>query len=284
MAVSEVPLVFVVGTGRCGTHTMWRVFESLPNTLSTHEGAGIVHAGPPSSLGKRLSMGCMPEFNAYLYHYAGEDIFRRTFEPDAEMTTLMDRCFAIRSSSIAWCRTNGIAYCDANAFGFNFINYLHTKFPSAKFIHLVRDGYACVRSWSRRDASTYPERLPAPGGISWLLAKPAPFPSEVVHGSWAHFDRLQRISWFWNTVNANIAERFDRIPVANKRVLKIEEVTQETIPGILNFCGLPQEFKPDSLAPDDPSAGPAIEWTPENERKFNALAAPMMEKLGYALR
>ncbi len=284
MSEPEVPLVFVVGTGRCGTHTMWKVFESLPNTLSTHEGVGMIRAGPPTFIGKRLALGCMPEFNAYLYHYAGEEAFNRTFEPDPEMMTLMDRCFAGRSSSIAWCRTNGIAYCDANAFGFNFINYVHIRFPSARFLHLVRDGYACVQSWSRRGPSTYPDRLPNPEAISWLLAKPTPFPSEVAHASWARFDRVQRISWFWNTVNANIAERFDRIPDANKRVLKIEEVNRETLPGILDFCGLPQDYKPESLTPSDPSAGPSIEWTPENKRKFNALAAPMMERFGYALR
>ena len=110
------PLVFVVGSGRCGTHTLWRVFESLP------------------------------ELNAYLYHYAGAAVFQRTFALDEAMIAFMDRCFAGRANLIAWCRTHGIAYCDANPFAFNFISYIHRKFPAAKFMHLVRDGYECVRS------------------------------------------------------------------------------------------------------------------------------------------
>ena len=281
--MSSIPLVFVFGTGRCGTHTTWKVFESLPNTFSTHEGYGLVRAGPPALLGKKVSMGCMPEFNAYLYHYASEDIFRRTFDPDSGMTALMDVCFTQRSTSIAWCETHAIAYCDANPFAYNFINYLHTKFPRAKFIHLVRDGYACVRSWSRRD-STYPDRPADLRALSWILAKPTPYPSEPEYSSWTTFDRLQRISWFWNNVNANITERFTRIPAANKMVLKIEDVTEKTLPGILEFCGLPQQFSPDSLTPGDPSRGPSIEWTPENVKKFNDLAAPMMDMLGYGLR
>jgi hypothetical protein len=279
-----VPLVFVVGTGRCGTHTLSKVFESIPNTLSTHEGVGTVRAGPASLHGKKVALGSMLEFNAYLYHHAGEDVFRRTFHPDPAVRALMDDSFAGRAKSIAWCEANGVAYCDANAFGFNFINYLHAKLPHAKFIHLVRDGYPCVRSWSRRAASTYPDEIPNALGIEWLLAKPTPFPSDPVHASWRDFDRVQKIAWFWNTVNANIAERLARVPEENKRVVKIEEVTETTLPGLLEFCGLPQRYSREALAPDDPSSGPAIEWTPENVRKFNALAAPMMARLGYPIR
>ena len=285
LSSASIPIVFAVGTGRCGTHTLWKLLESVPNTLSTHEGTGTIRSGPASFVGKRVTLGCMPELNGYLYHYGSEADFAQTFAPDAAMMPLMDGCFTGRASAIAWCAKSGIAYCDANPFGFNFINYLHGKFPHAKFIHLVRDGYACVRSWSRRDASTYPDEVPqTPAAISWLLAKPMPFPSDPAHGEWQRFDRVQKISWFWSAVNANIALRLERIPAENRRVIKIEEVTEASVPAILDFCGLPRQFAPESLAPDDPSEGPAIEWTPENLRKFNALAAPMMTTLGYAVR
>jgi hypothetical protein len=284
LAENPIPIVFVVGSGRCGTHTLWKLFESLPSTLSTHEGRGTIRSGPPSTVGKSVILGCMPEFNAYLYHQADEETFRRTFDPDPAMTAFMDSCFVSRANAIAWCATNGIAYCDANPFAFNLINYLHIRFPGAKFIHLVRDGYGCVRSWSRRAKSTYPDVLPDSQSISWLLAKPVPYPTDPACTSWRGFDRVQKISWFWNIVNANITERLARIPAANRRVVKIEEVTEETVPGILEFCGLPLEYSREALAPDNPSSGPAIEWTPENVKKFNALAAPMMRELGYALR
>jgi hypothetical protein len=283
MPASRIPMVFVFGTGRCGTHTMWRVFEALPDTLSTHEGVGYVRCGPAAMIGTQVGMGCMPELNAYLYHYAGEEAFRRTFDPDPEMTRFMDASFAGRAKSIAWCETQSIAYCDANPFAFNFIGYLHARYPDARFLHLVRDGYACVRSWSRRD-STYPDKVPTPDAVSWLLAKPVPFPSDPAHALWSRYDRLQRISWFWNAVNANIAERFERIPAQNRKVLKIEEVTEATLPGILDFCGLSREFDVASLAPEHTSSGEAIEWTSGNIGKFNAIAAPMMAQLGYPLR
>ncbi|HVN36148.1 MAG TPA: hypothetical protein VMU96_12945, partial [Casimicrobiaceae bacterium] len=77
MAGIAIPLVFVVGTGRCGTHTLWKLFESVPNTLSTHEGSGIVCNGPASFVGKRVTLGSMPELNGYLYHYGGEAHFER---------------------------------------------------------------------------------------------------------------------------------------------------------------------------------------------------------------
>ena len=283
--IASIPIVFIVGTGRCGTQTLSKLFESVPNTLSMHEGAGIVRHGPPPLVGKRFSLGSMPEFNAYLYHHGSEGDFARTFAPDAALSTLMDGCFAGRAKVLSWCAQHGIAYCDANPYGFNFINYLHGKFPHAKFIHLVRDGYACVRSWSRRRGSTYPDEVPRePVAISWVLAKPKPFPSDPAYREWQQFDRVQRISWFWNAVNANIALRLERIPAQRRRVVKIEDVTEETVPGILDFCGLPRTFAPESLAPSDPSEGRAIDWTAENVRKFNALAAPTMAALGYPIR
>lgn len=285
MSAGDVPLVFVVGTGRCGTHTLWRIFESLPGTLSTHEGAGTIRTGPESYVGKKLALGFMPELNAYLYHYAGEAIFQRSFAPDDAMTAFMDGCFAGRASAIAWCRAQGLAYCDANPFGFNLVNYLHRKYPAAKFVHLVRDGYDCVRSWSRRDLSTYPDGLPSAQSVPWLLAKPMPFPTDPAHAAWPGFDRVERISWFWASVNANIARRLAQLPREQWQRVRIEDVDAASVPAILEFCGLPLNFKPEALAPEDPSSeGTPIEWTPDNRRKFEALAAPMMRELGYPLR
>jgi hypothetical protein len=56
------------------------------------------------------------------------------------------------------------------------------------------------------------------------------------------------------------------------------------LPPLLEFCGLPSAFKPEALAPDNTTDSPTVEWTPENKRRFEALAAPMMRALGYPLR
>jgi len=111
-----------------------------------------------------------------------------------------------------------------------------------------------------------------------------PFASEPVHAAWPTLDRLQRISWFWSSVNANIIERFARIPAANRLLVRIEDLTQDTMPPVLSFCGLPQNYAPEALAPDNASSGPTVEWTSDNVRKFNELAGFMMVSLGYALR
>jgi hypothetical protein len=273
-------MVFVFGTGRCGTHTMWRVFEALPNTLSTHEGVGYVRSGPAGMIGTQVGMGCMPELNAYLYHYAGEEAFRRTFDPDPEMTRFMDASFAGRAKSIAWCEAQGIAYCDANPFAFNFIDYLHARYPDARFLHLVRDGYACVRR-GRGAIPRIRTMYRPPDAVSWLLAKPVPFPSDPAQCAVARgYDRLQRISWFWNAVNANIAGRFERIAAQNRKVLKIEEVTEATLPGILDFCGLPREFDLASPATKHTSSRAPIESTTQNTRQHHPTAPPNSERSG----
>ena len=281
--MAAVPLVFVFGTGRCGTQTLWKLFESLPNTLSMHEGKGIVRAGPAAMIGEQLRIGWIGNWNTYLYHAANEDVFRRSFDPDPDLAVLIESTFQARSTLIEWCEAHGLAYCDSNPYAYNLITYLYRKYPHAKFIHLVRDGYDCVRSWFRR-SSTYPDHLTDLREMYWLLAKPVPLASDPAHAAWPAYDRVQRISWFWNTVNANIIERFAGIPAENRLLLRIEDLTKETTPRLLAFCGLPQSYAPETLAPGDPSSGPSIEWTSDQVRKFNELAAPMMRELAYALR
>ncbi|MEO5699620.1 MAG: sulfotransferase [Casimicrobiaceae bacterium] len=281
--MATTPLVFVLGTGRCGTHTTWKIFESLPRTLSLHEGTGVVRQGPPETVGRKIVLGCMPEVNAYLYHAGNEGVFHRTFDPDPEMMGMLGRSFGERRKLVEWCEKHGVALCLSNPFAYNLATYLHRTYPHAKFIHLVRDGYACVRSWSRRQ-STYPDRLPDLDAVGWILAKPVPFASDPFHAVWANFTRVERISWFWAHVNANILDRFATIPEESRRVVRIEDLNAATLPDLLAFCGLPAAFAADALRAHDPSAGPAIEWTDENVARFNAIAGPMMERLGYPVR
>lgn len=278
-------MVFVVGTGRCGTQTLWKLFDSLPDTFSTHEGRGVAHARRTSPLRRRVALGSMLELNHYLYHQGTEADFARTFAPDPAMRALMDRCFAERAHAVSWCAKRGLAYCDANPFGYNFINYLHERYPRARFVHLVRDGYACVGSWFRREQTTYPDEVPRElSAIAWILAKPKPFPGDPAHAQWDRFDRLQKISWFWSTVNANIALRLERIPAANRLTLPIEGLDQAKARRLLDFCELPGRLAGKSLAPVEKSEGSRLDWTAANLAKFNAIAAPMMETLGYAVR
>jgi hypothetical protein len=278
------PVVFVFGTGRCGTHSLWKLFESVPGALSTHEGAGVIRHGPADSLGKRIALGPILELNAYLYHAATEEVFRRTFDPIPALQALLDGCWHDRARLMEWCEANGLAYCDANPFAFNLIDYLRIRYPSAKFIHLVRDGYACVRSWARRVGSTYPDDVVSRASISWTLAKPIPLPSDPAHAAWSSFDRVQRISWFWHHVNANIAERFARVPSAQRMTIRIEDFDATTAARLLEFCELPDTYDPAALGASDPSSGPSIEWTPEAIGRFNAIAGATMAGFGYALR
>jgi len=52
------------------------------------------------------------------------------------------------------------------------------------------------------------------------------------------------------------------------------------IPRDIEFYGSTSAFNPEALAPHNTTDGPAIEWTPENKCKVDALAAPMMRALG----
>ena len=199
------------------------------------------------------------------------------------MAALIERSFGTRSKLIEWCAAQGLAYCDANPFAYNLIDYLRRKYPHAKFIHLVRDGYACVQSWFRRE-STYPDHLPDLRRITWLLAKPVPFASEPAHAAWQTLDRVQRISWFWSSVNANISERFARIPSANKLLLRIEDLREKRCPRCSPSANWHKITCPRRLLRATRRAVQRSNGRLDNVRKFNELAAPMMSSLGYQLR
>lgn len=278
------PIVFVFGTGRCGTHSFWKLFESVPHTVSTHEGSGTLQSGPAASLGQRINLGPILELNAYLYRGADEAVFRRTIGPADEIRPLLDTCWQHRARLIEWCAAHGLAYCDANAFAYNLVDYLRMRYPGARFVHLVRDGYDCVRSWARRVGSTYPDSVAPWASIPWLLAKPVPFPSDPMHAQWDGFDRVQRIAWFWHHVNTNIAERFARIDPACRRTVRIEDFDAAAADELLRFCELPATYDPATLGASDPSSGPTIEWTDESIRRFDAIAGQTMAMFGYPLR
>jgi hypothetical protein len=138
------PLI-VVGTGRCGTHTLVQLLSSVPGVLALHEGKGRDTAGQPVDLGDLTGL------NVYLHHAARRKAaLEESFTLRGDTLRLMDACFAQRHRFIRECREKGLVFCDVNRCEYNFINYIFDRYPQAYFVHLVRNGYDVVRSWNFR--------------------------------------------------------------------------------------------------------------------------------------
>lgn len=144
----SIPKVFAFGTGRSGTHTLYNLFASSPATLSFHEGTN-----PPS---KTMRLGDMRGLNLYLHRSPRRDkALDESFVPEGETLEVMSAVFASRQEMIAQCSAQGKAFCDSNRLAYNCINYIYTLYPDARFVHAIRNGYDCVRSWYGRPGA-YP--------------------------------------------------------------------------------------------------------------------------------
>lgn len=144
--------IFVFGTGRSGTHSVVDILASREKTVALHEGRGT---GPA---GERVDLGNLMGVNVLLA--GGRNrlrTYRESLVPEGFPRAVMERAFRSRSDFISRCTREGFHYCDVNRLGYNCINYIHSEHRSAKFVHVVRDGYRCVRSWYGR-IGAYPAR------------------------------------------------------------------------------------------------------------------------------
>jgi hypothetical protein len=143
--------VFVFGTGRSGTHSAVALLDALPKTLSLHEGRGVLPSGERCDLGNLMGLNVLLNRGT-----ERSKRYRETLVPAGMSLAVMERAFRSRHEMISRCAREGVHYCDVNRMAYNYINYVHLRYPEAKFIHLVRNGYTCVRSWYGR-IGAYPE-------------------------------------------------------------------------------------------------------------------------------
>jgi hypothetical protein len=137
--------VFIFGTGRSGTHSLARILASVPRTISLHEGEGTDLSG------RSLDLGDLMGLNVYLYHGARrEAALRESIDVTGDTARLMDASFAGRHALLQRMEQEDAFFCEANRCAYNYIDYIRKRYPDARFVHLVRNGYDCVRSWNFR--------------------------------------------------------------------------------------------------------------------------------------
>ncbi len=270
--------LFIVGTGRCGTVTLWRILQSVPRTFALHEGVGVLN-------GDELTAGPMLEVNHTLYHQAEErqKLFERSFDPTGDLYREMLHGFGPRRCLIRYCRANDLHYCDVNPYQYNLINFIHLTYPDAKFVHVVRNGYDCVRSFFQRTKSTYPDQ-PKAGWSRYSMAKPMPMDDDPWFDEWNDFDRLQKIAWMWTNINALIQERLQRVSRANQMILKLEEFSEQRVLQLLEFAGLPRQFDLEQLRLHNAQSELTLQWTSESIAAFNRIAGAQMKRFQYEVR
>ena len=311
------------------------ILETVPNTCSLHEGRG-------NYLGKEIDVEDIKGLNLYLYYCSDrETALNESYKLSGKTLEIIENNFTSRHNLIKSLSENNVHFCEANRQLYNYINYIYDKYPDAKFIHLIRNGYDCVRSWFPRGGA-YPESLSLydlydRSDISfkkrlklfksfslkskeqnkssienlsnkkyldeedtrrlcsqnsyYQYDKPLPYANDKWANQWEGFDRIQKISWFWQYTNSLITERLKQIPSSQSMVLRLEDISPEKIREVLRFAELPELFSIEAIKAHDRRDSSSFEWidewdgwTKEKVNKFNGIAGNCMDQFGYKLR
>ena len=174
--------------------------------------------------------------------------------------------------------------------------------PTAKFVHLARDGRKVAGSYYRKlgdecydDRSNAamqahadePTHVPAPPPEKkyWWPVPRRGAPDSL---AFRRFNQFERICWHWAEINRVIVDELSKLPPDRQLFVQLEDLhaSPTAVRGLYDFLNLP--YRDDAFAvfarPHNVNK-PEDRLLDANERaRFDAIAGEMMRVLGYAGR
>lgn len=257
---------FVIGTGRCGTKFFVEALRDERRVHAVHERNRDNEA-----------------FHRYCKWY-GIDVDHEGFLTTKEKEIAADlerHDFSLESSA---------------HLSFS-VPELHARF-GARFLLLVRAPHRVVSSYLAKGWYAHPiARGDADLPPSWqqnshphhFLARIMPSGSEFER--WQGLSRAGKLGWFWSALNRRVLDDFGRLPEADVRVQRLEDLEHATFVAVCETLGFrtglsPAAFvrlrkqRPNRLNPPKSVAG----WTDAERREFEVEVAPLARELGYEYR
>ncbi len=262
--------IFVVSTGRTGTHFLSHFFDTnFQRVIGFHE---------PD-----------PDLFFLNVHYAKGNISARRAE-----SMFKD----YREQAFRRLTSKGInAYVESNHSVSFLIPVIRRIFDQYKIIHIQRDGREFVRSAYSK--TTYGRWV----GTVNILAENDPrerlnatfFPDDPYHDIWHQLSRFQKLAWYWANKDRLIWEQTRNDE--NALVLKFEDLfvkkDLKTWNKMIDFTGLrPSLVNEDFLAYVNSSKSNQTrkdtlpkwpEWASHQQKQFEAIAGEHMQNIGYNL-
>ncbi|MGH6871698.1 MAG: sulfotransferase family protein [Rhizomicrobium sp.] len=261
---------FIVSSGRSGTAMLHKALSAVPGVEMHHE--YMVHIVQPLAVRRYLDL-----------------------TDSATAVKVLDETHgaAVRCSGAA-------QWGDSSNKASWLIAELAALFPQAKFVHLVRDGRKVAGSYFRKladecydDRSTAvlqefydgARRAPPPEKKYWW---PVPRRDDPLAQAFRGFSQFERIAWHWAEINRSILEQLAPLPAARKHFARLEDLqdSAQQVRALYGFLNLACRDERVALF-----ARPHNVNRPEDRlldagqrARFDALAAPMMDTLGYANR
>ena len=264
---------FIIGTGRSGTRTMFRMLTGADGVEIHHEYNVLL----VQKIGLLYHSGVMSR----------KECMRQIGEIyNPAILNSRENIWVDSSNKCAW-----------------IIDILAELYPTAKFLNLVRDGRKVVPSFYYKlreemydDFSTgitakflenhtnYELMPPLEKKYWWYI----PVRDQKKYAEFKRYNRFERCCYHWNYVNALVLEKFSQIEPTNCMTVKLEElVLQETeIKRVMYFLGL--DYDPvylEYLKTPRNVFHPLDYQIPERfQGSFKIICEPMMKELGYLNR
>jgi len=269
MSKQTIP-VFVVGSGRSGTRTIYKLLSGIPHIQVYHEFV-CTHIQKVAAL---FFMGIIDkdDVKLQLQELHGSAIYYSQV-----------RYWVDCSNKLSWV-----------------IEPLFEMYPTAKFIHLVRDGRKVASSFFHKlndemydDESVKimqawladQEHLPVPPPEKkywWNIPQEGqPFSREF-----PEFNQFQRACYQWSEANRVILEALQNIPANQQLFVKLEDLvsSRQVLENFLSFLEVEYDeyFSEYLQTPQNVIYPLDFLLTDEQNMQFNEIASAMMDRLGYA--
>lgn len=267
---SNTTPIFVIGSGRSGTRAVFKLLSGIDSIEIYHEYV-CTHIQPLASLyymkllEKNEIKARFKELHGSAIHYS-----KAKYWVDC-------------SNKLSW-----------------IIEPILEIYPNARFVNLVRDGRKVANSFVHKlgdemydDESVRVMRewlknpkgvpMPPPEKKYWwnIPQKGQPF-----YEDFPSFDQFERASYHWRESNRVILESLKKVPKAQHRTYKLEELTSDrkVLTDFLSFFDLEydEHFFEALQTPQNVVFPMDFELTQKQLEQFNRIASDMMEVLGYA--
>lgn len=179
-------------------------------------------------------------------------------------------------------------YVESNPFLYGFVDVLPEVFPDAHLLHVVRDPRTMVRSALNFRSQRGIKWLLSTFWPNWMIKPELMEPSPV--RTWSQMSHVERIAWYWNTINRHIQSAAEEAKLPTRRV-KFEELFQadgEGIRQVADWLNLSEQpGKLDTMLTTKVNASRSKEvslwqdWNAEDRQLVYQHCGPLMEEYGY---
>lgn len=205
--------IFALGTGRCGTVFLYKVFSQEPKVASHHE------------------------------RHVLSDTFHRYVKWN-DLPVDHAGFLAIKEEGVLNDLSNHEVSFEASAYMSFSIKELSDKF-NAKFILLIRDPHKVINSYIQKGwyakeiirddvnkaVNFQPDMKYPHHSFSRII------PTGAEGEKWNSYSQVGKLAWYWNVLNRKCIDQLKQLPENKYQIIRLEDLSHETFKGLEPFFG-----------------------------------------------